>query len=48
MKTVKDLPKELQSYMHMIESSLGVPVVLMSTGAGREETLVLQDPFVTK
>jgi adenylosuccinate synthase len=47
-KTVRspdDLPVELQSYMRFIEQFLGVPIVLMSTGPGREETLLLSDPF---
>ena len=44
---VEDLPEELRSYMTFIETFLGVPIVLMSTGPGREETLVLKDPFGT-
>jgi adenylosuccinate synthase len=40
-----DLPKELQSYVKMIETFLKVPVVLLSVGPGREETIVLSDPF---
>jgi len=43
--TVTDLPWELQNYMGYIEKFLGVPIVIMSTGAGREETLHLCDPF---
>ena len=46
MESVQDLPAELQSYMQMVESVLGVPIVLLSTGPGREETLVIQDPFL--
>jgi adenylosuccinate synthase len=45
VQTVEDLPSELQDYMHFIEEFLRVPIVLMSTGPGREETLVLSDPF---
>jgi adenylosuccinate synthase len=45
VKTVAELPKELRAYMAMIEERLGVPIVLMSTGPGREETLVIRDPF---
>ena len=40
-----DLPIELRDYIQMIEGFLGVPVVLLSTGPGREETLVIRDPF---
>jgi adenylosuccinate synthase len=45
VKSVADLPPELQSYIHKIEAFLGVPVILLSTGPGREETLQLRDPF---
>ena len=45
IQTVGDLPKTLQNYMKYIETSLGVPIVLMSTGPGREETLLVSDPF---
>ena len=41
-----DLPQELQSYIRTIEEFLGVPVVLISTGPGREETLMVSDPFM--
>ncbi|MDR3607365.1 MAG: adenylosuccinate synthase [Oligoflexia bacterium] len=40
-----DLPQELRDYMRFIEDFLHVPIVLMSTGPGREETLVISDPF---
>ena len=41
----EDLPSELRDYMRMIEDYLGVPIVLMSTGPGRDETLIFSDPF---
>lgn len=44
-KTMTDLPKNLQNYVRYIEKALGVPVVLMSIGPGREETLLISDPF---
>jgi adenylosuccinate synthase len=44
-RTRGELPTELQGYMKFIEDYLGVPIVLMSTGPGREETLVIKDPF---
>jgi adenylosuccinate synthase len=40
-----DLPAELRGYMAYVEKALGVPIVLMSVGPGREETLILDDPF---
>ncbi len=45
VRSVKDLPKELQTYIGRIEKTLGVPVVLLSTGPGREETLEISNPF---
>jgi len=42
-----DLPEELQNYIRKIEAFTGVPVVLLSVGPGREETLELRDPFLT-
>jgi adenylosuccinate synthase len=45
VKAVKDLPKPLQNYISYIEKFVGVPVVLLSTGPGREETLQIIDPF---
>lgn len=45
LRTLADLPRELRNYMGFVERFLGVPIVLMSTGPGREETLVLRDPF---
>ncbi len=40
-----DLPTELREYIRKIESFTGVPVILLSVGPGREETLELADPF---
>lgn len=45
VKRLSDLPPALQKYLAWIEESLGVPMVLMSYGPGREETLVLKNPF---
>ncbi len=45
VKVLSDLPKELCDYMRFVEDYLRIPIVLMSIGPGREETLVLSDPF---
>ena len=47
VKTKKDLPTALQSYIRVIEDFTGVPVVLVSTGPDREETLQITNPFDT-
>ena len=41
----QDLPIELQDYLGFIEDFCGVPITILSTGPGREETLVFQNPF---
>ncbi len=48
VRSVSDLPSTLQSYIHYLEKALKVPVILMSVGPGREETLLLSDPYSTK
>ncbi len=38
-KEMNDLPKEFKDYISYIEKFIGVPVVTISTGPGREQTL---------
>jgi adenylosuccinate synthase len=45
IRTLSDLPLELQNFIHWIEQYLNIPIFFMSTGPGREETLMLSDPF---
>jgi adenylosuccinate synthase len=45
VKGFADLPVELREYIRKIEAFTGVPVILLSVGPGREETLELADPF---
>lgn len=45
VRSPKDLPTEMQGYIRAIEQFVKVPVVLLSTGPGREETLQITDPF---
>lgn len=46
MKSKRDLPVELQTFIQVIEQYINLPVVLLSTGPSRDETLVLSDPFI--
>ena len=39
IKLFKDLPQPLQHYIRLIEEYVQVPVTLVSTGPGREQTL---------
>jgi adenylosuccinate synthase len=45
IKRFEALPDAAQRYLKRIEQVCGVPVDLISTGPGREETIVLRHPF---
>lgn len=45
IKNFKQLPKAAQNYLRRMESVCEVPVDMISTGPGREETIVLRHPF---
>lgn len=45
IRSHKELPETLRSYMKRIETYLGIPIVLMSIGPGREETIIMEDLF---
>jgi adenylosuccinate synthase len=44
-RTVEDLPPTAQRYVRRVEEIVGVPVVCVSVGAERGETILLQNPF---
>jgi adenylosuccinate synthase len=44
-RQMDDLPKAAQRYVARLAELAGVPVSLVSVGAGREQTIVLQDPY---
>jgi adenylosuccinate synthase len=45
IKNFKQLPQAAQNYLKRMESVCEVPVDMISTGPGREETIVLRHPF---
>ena len=45
VKTWDGLPKNAQTYLKRIESLVGTPIDLVSTGPDREETVVVRHPF---
>jgi adenylosuccinate synthase len=45
VKTYERLPKAARAYLQRIEELCAVPVDLISTGADREETIVMRHPF---
>jgi adenylosuccinate synthase len=44
-RTLADLPDAARAYVKRIEREAGCPVVLVSVGSRRDETIVLKDPF---
>ncbi len=44
-KNLDDLPPNAQAYIEYIERAVEVPVDIISTGADREETIILRHPF---
>ncbi len=44
-KKIEDLPGNALSYIRRLESLLGVPVDIISTGPDRVETIILRHPF---
>jgi adenylosuccinate synthase len=40
-----ELPLNARRYLERIEQLLGVPLDLISTGADRDQTIVLRHPF---
>jgi adenylosuccinate synthase len=45
VKSFDKLPKNAQDYLKRLEQLAGAPIALISTGADREETIVLSHPF---
>jgi adenylosuccinate synthase len=45
VKSYDQLPANARAYLKRLESLVDAPVVLISTGPDREETIVLQHPF---
>ncbi|OPY14445.1 MAG: Adenylosuccinate synthetase [Syntrophus sp. PtaB.Bin001] len=45
-RQIDDLPANARRYLDRLESLAGVPIILVSVGAGREETIVLKNPFL--
>lgn len=45
LKQLSELPTNALNYVKRIEAILGVPVDMLSTGAERDSTIILKDPF---
>lgn len=44
-RTMDDLPKNARRYIDTIETLSGLPVILVSVGAKRNETVIVRNPF---
>ena len=44
-RALADLPENARNYVKFIEDEVGCPVVLVSVGPRRDDTVVLKDPF---
>jgi adenylosuccinate synthase len=47
-RSLRDLPEAARKYVERIEREAGCPVVLVSVGSRRDETIVLRDPFASR
>ncbi len=45
-KTFEDLPQNAKRYVKRLEELIGVPVGIISTGAQRDKTIMLQNPYL--
>jgi adenylosuccinate synthase len=41
----EDLPANARSYLEHLESSVGVPITIISTGPDRDQTIIRKNPF---
>ncbi len=44
-RRMENLPSQARAYLETIEELTGVPLSIVSVGAGREETILIKDPF---
>jgi adenylosuccinate synthase len=45
VRDFSDLPKSAQKYVRRIEKVIGTEIILVSVGPGREQTILLKNPF---
>lgn len=45
VKSIDELPQNARNYLNRIEELVGIPIDIVSTGADREHTIVLKNPF---
>ena len=45
VRKFSDLPATAQKYVKRIEAVIGTEIILVSVGPGREQTILLKNPF---
>ncbi|MET0690483.1 MAG: adenylosuccinate synthetase, partial [Candidatus Binatia bacterium] len=45
VRKFSDLPQPAQKYVRRIEEVIGTEIILVSVGPGREQTILLKNPF---
>jgi len=45
VRKFSDLPVSAQKYVKRIEAVIGTEIILVSVGPGREQTILLKNPF---
>ena len=48
VRKFSDLPAAAQKYVKRIEAVIGTEIILVSVGPGREQTILLKNPFENK
>jgi adenylosuccinate synthase len=46
-RKMKDLPKNARKYLDRLKKLFGIPIVLVSVGADRDETIIIKNPFAS-
>ena len=44
-RSLSDLPANARAYIRRLEEVTGAPMMMVSVGAGRDETILLRNPF---
>lgn len=44
-RTLEDLPKTAQDYLHFLAEIMAVPIAIVSLGADRDQTIIVEDPI---
>ncbi len=45
VRDTEDLPSQARAYLRLMQELVGVPIQLVSTGAERDDTIIVQHPF---